>query len=399
MIAVLLGPLGFILTFVLVLFRFTRFFLSSTIGLPFSLLWVCSLQSATALQGFSLPVSLSVVLLALCCTCWVISQLCAQSVVAQNAAHSKGKVPKRTANLQWIQNLASRLLSVLSAWISDVISGWMYLRGKRTQKKIGKDGDGQSKSREKGGKDAKREREKEAPPLWPPIPPPRDAIGARLELVDSSKWLPAVQTLLNDPLGSFGGRDQRVQGVYSTLRVEKVYRVINPAAWRKYCARREELHTEADAGGRVGVRTDMRPNAFVQSLGLHSRINEKLLFHGTKAQSVDKIVHNSLDFRVSQGAFGFGVYLAEFAAKSDQYCSPSSDGSFWQFLVRASLGAHLQVLKKPEPTRRRPDVRDASRGKTFDSVVVSLPMYRYREFVLYDGAQAYPEFVVKYKRV
>ena len=51
------------------------------------------------------------------------------------------------------------------------------------------------------------------------------------------------------------------------------------------------------------------------------QINEYFFFHGTKHDSVMKIVSQNLDFRIgSSGLYGQGAYLAESASKSHQYC-------------------------------------------------------------------------------
>ena len=50
-------------------------------------------------------------------------------------------------------------------------------------------------------------------------------------------------------------------------------------------------------------------------------INENYLFHGTKHDVVDSILHDGFDFRLGGEylLFGKGAYFAECSTKADQY--------------------------------------------------------------------------------
>ena len=99
------------------------------------------------------------------------------------------------------------------------------------------------------------------------------------------------------------------------------------------------------------------------------------------------------------GMFGAGVYFAENSCKSDQYCGPiDSAGPFYMFLCRVAMGK-LHIAETATPT-----AREAPEG--FDSVVAvtsqthpNASLDLYREFIVYDGAQVYPEFLVEFLRV
>ena len=74
-------------------------------------------------------------------------------------------------------------------------------------------------------------------------------------------------------------------------------------------------------------------------------INEYFFFHGTKHDSVMKIISQNIDFRLGQsGLYGQGAYLAESASKSHQYCDEqgmfSSSGRFFFFFNNSSLLLH-----------------------------------------------------------
>jgi hypothetical protein len=55
------------------------------------------------------------------------------------------------------------------------------------------------------------------------------------------------------------------------------------------------------------------------------KVNEHYLFHGTKKETTEKIFSQGLDFRLSKGMLGTGLYCAECPTKSDQYSGQSYD--------------------------------------------------------------------------
>jgi len=140
------------------------------------------------------------------------------------------------------------------------------------------------------------------------------------------------------------------------------------------------------------------------------------------------IVKNGFDERVSalSGMFGGGIYFAENSSKSNQYvpcsncnggavfsttnCSCKDQGILGLILCRVALGDVHIALKydqdKYKGTTERP-VRLAplkANGKRYDAVLgESLQnggdTLRFREIVIYDRYQVYPEYLVAYKRV
>ena len=58
---------------------------------------------------------------------------------------------------------------------------------------------------------------------------------------------------------------------------------------------------------------------------LDAEINEKLLLHGTKPETVLPILANGLNERFCGGLFGHGTYLAEEVEKIDQYVHIDTD--------------------------------------------------------------------------
>ena len=67
--------------------------------------------------------------------------------------------------------------------------------------------------------------------------------------------------------------------------------------------------------------------------------NERLLFHGTKPDVVERIVNQGIDFRlVERALYGDGAYFASESKISDYYTSPDSDGHRWVVMIQMVTG-------------------------------------------------------------
>ncbi|VDI81442.1 Hypothetical predicted protein [Mytilus galloprovincialis] len=96
---------------------------------------------------------------------------------------------------------------------------------------------------------------------------------------------------------------------------------------------------------------------------------------------------------------GAGVYAAEEASLSHKYTPPDSQGLCTMFVMRVCLGDvfttqnKMQNLKRP-PCKELCQTTCILHNEFFDSVVGE---FQQREFVVYDGAKCYPEYVIEYK--
>jgi hypothetical protein len=216
------------------------------------------------------------------------------------------------------------------------------------------------------------------------------------------------------------GKGRDAPGLTHTgFEVAKVTRIENSMLWRKFVARRDEVTAGAPGApthhhGRTLVKTWKK--WMKTDLEQHTPSNEVFHFHGTSPEIVNIIASNGFEERVCslRGLFGAGIYLAENSSKSDEYCTPSDSGSYFMFLVRATLGTpHLAL--SPMNNLRRPPCREGGHTDLdgqpcahprADSVLAptksthpNAHLQKYREFVIYDRAQCYPEFLIEYKRV
>ncbi|EDQ84645.1 uncharacterized protein MONBRDRAFT_39188 [Monosiga brevicollis MX1] len=185
--------------------------------------------------------------------------------------------------------------------------------------------------------------------------------------------------------------------------VQRVERVHNPVLWERYHAkRREMLHRIKTREHYTQLKTaTLDALSGSPALLRDSSCQERLLFHGiSSVRSVrDKIVRLGLDYRFAgdKGAhrFGLGVYLADHPGKSHVYAKPAPNGQRMLVITRALLG-HAFVYHSPSPAALAPPLLpNAPNNERHDSVIAT-PQGKFREVVLFDNAQIYPELVVYY---
>eukprot|EP01080_Neovahlkampfia_damariscottae_P011467 gene11467-4631_t len=178
---------------------------------------------------------------------------------------------------------------------------------------------------------------------------------------------------------------------------------------------------------------------------LDSNSNEYWMFHGTQKEYVSVLINDGYDPRVGSliGMFGAGFYLAENSTKSNQYiacsncgkgcifkkklCTCTEEPTLVMLIYRVTLGhPHIALQYSKEIYRgfgdgidiegvgkmysrsefgravRRPPNKPGS-FEAYDSLIGEKMEFggdtlKYREFVLYEKDQAYPEYIIEYKR-
>ncbi|CAL1535022.1 unnamed protein product [Lymnaea stagnalis] len=119
---------------------------------------------------------------------------------------------------------------------------------------------------------------------------------------------------------------------YSHLKVTDVKRVENQELFEKYRFERKILlqkmasrgHACEDIGKIPGSKGRVATSELLSESmkkELYHEVNEHYLFHGTKSDAIQNIIHNGLDPRLSneEAMFGKGIYATEKMTKSDQY--------------------------------------------------------------------------------
>ncbi|CAK9017064.1 unnamed protein product, partial [Durusdinium trenchii] len=184
-------------------------------------------------------------------------------------------------------------------------------------------------------------------------------------------------------------------------RISFVQRVENPKLWRRYCLAKEQVTGAMFAP----ISPPVRPSCPMIDF---SR-NEYWLWHGTRQSNIDAILEEGLDEHLSrlEGLYGAGIYFSDEACKGLQYSDP---GSCCLLFCRVVLGRpyytkntlpsmrSLKELKSRQGLLETPDVAGHHSVIVNPGPVQNHPNANgeqvHREFVIFDGAAVYPEYVV-----
>jgi len=158
-------------------------------------------------------------------------------------------------------------------------------------------------------------------------------------------------------------------------------------------------------------------SSFGHDTELSASCNEWRLLHGTSHASASSICRSNFQpDLVGTGAtwrdpgkekgvpqYGSGIYAAERITKADEYSTPIFDSKLgtelYTVLVLRCIGGRVKVVKsnRMDEDQLHQDVHTGP----YHSVVGDGPQKhgaRYREFVIYDQRQCYPEFLLLYER-
>ncbi|CAK9008045.1 Poly [ADP-ribose] polymerase tankyrase (dTNKS) (Poly [ADP-ribose] polymerase) (Protein poly-ADP-ribosyltransferase tankyrase) [Durusdinium trenchii] len=225
-----------------------------------------------------------------------------------------------------------------------------------------------------------------------------------------------VQELLDQTFQHKGTRDRKDR-LPSRLLVSQVIRMEHSRLWQRFERKKKDLAARvgrppliSELPGSGAVKTALELPAFAAGPELPAflkeitrELNEAFLFHGSSPGGALGIGENGFDISragSSTGSmFGAGAYLAEASSKSDEYATEDPSGLFGGklalLLCRTLLG---NVFYITESNLRR--IQEALETHSFDSILGDreAAIGTYREFVVWDEAQIYPEYVVIYQR-
>ncbi|KAH9523242.1 hypothetical protein Btru_066186 [Bulinus truncatus] len=209
-----------------------------------------------------------------------------------------------------------------------------------------------------------------------------------------------------------------------------IKRIENPVVFQNYHSQKKQMVKLYDEKRRVyadiaslngskgKVLTSCKFDDTVKS-DLNETINEFYLFHGTKPGAVNQIFTNGFDpaFAKNTAMLGKGIYAAEKASKADQYTDDRFNRTppgteLTMFLTRMLMGnaflcdhTHKYFKSRGSPKFIRPpcvtclEDNCSSTEHVFHDSVLADGLWKYREFVVYEKCQAYPEYIITYKRL
>lgn len=188
------------------------------------------------------------------------------------------------------------------------------------------------------------------------------------------------------------------------FNVVEVYHVENRFLFQRYSDFCRQMHGKYHAQGRCPEAVDPPFPSQILRFGLELGIqcspwNESVLFHGTTWDIAKEIAIEGFDSRVARdGLYGKGTYLACQSCKSAQYSKDA--GMKTMIIARVVLGqpyyvesADRTLVRPPGNGQRRCDSVIARAGR--------MPGHPrnfqdHMEFVVFEQAQVYPEYIVRY---
>jgi hypothetical protein len=197
-------------------------------------------------------------------------------------------------------------------------------------------------------------------------------------------------------------------GLPAGYRVRRVIRIEDSDMWDKYQKRLaqikalregESIHP-MDPPAKTDEIADKCPRVFEP---LDASVNELYLWHGTDVRAALSIAQDNFDIDLAgSGAgtmYGCGAYCAESSTKADEYAK-DEPGGYYQGIY-ALLLCRVIMGKMYYTTSRDTSAGDKVATGDYDSTLGDRTKYTgtFREFVLYDANQVYPEYIVLYSRM
>jgi hypothetical protein len=184
-----------------------------------------------------------------------------------------------------------------------------------------------------------------------------------------------------------------IQKTMPNHAVVRCDRIEDSSLWDKYTKKRAEIRA------RGALIEDVKPETsdllgFSATTSLDASVNEVWLFHGTEETAARAIAKSNFKMPNRAGNFGKGAYFAEAAKKSDSYArkvansGPELADCKVMMLCRVVLG-NIKTVEGTDSHAERlvqDPLVDSVLGKT-----------NFREFLVYDAAQIYPEYIMWYK--
>lgn len=232
--------------------------------------------------------------------------------------------------------------------------------------------------------------------------------------------LDRVQYLVNDTFFGWGGlgkrtrtRDRKGETIPDFLEVVSVVHVQNAESYVNYSAKRRAVvktRLEDHPGAPLITNWNVKTcRVSLEGVGKHGikalrqDINECYLFHGTSSASAEAITDTDFDMKRSGSAFGSmfgaGLYFAESSLKADEYAQADDRGLCAMLLSRVVLGA-VNYVDDLDPSTRAKELQESCMSGTYDSIIGDREKVRktFREFVVFDSHQVYPEYIISYRR-
>jgi len=196
------------------------------------------------------------------------------------------------------------------------------------------------------------------------------------------------------------------------LKVQEVIHVENATNYLSFMTRKAELKrswsevpdSEKSKDWDVKTRAvSLKGVSGFEEEPIDKSINEAWLWHGTGEAGVKGITDSDFDMVRAGSAtgsmFGRGLYFAESCMKADEYTQLDSRGFCPMLLCRVVLGRSNHCDAK-RPSDLADELEASCKTGKYHSVIGDRESVvgTYRELIVFDSDQVYPEFVVWYTR-
>lgn len=209
--------------------------------------------------------------------------------------------------------------------------------------------------------------------------------------------------------------------VPSGFQLIRAERNRNAALWHVYATTRSAIKQETMSSSGPTLQSVAPLSTFDVPLEepLDPEVNEWRLLHGSGLQACRGICGSNFRLKLAgtgatwkapgagtgQPLYGYGVYLAERSTKADEYAEeirgglPSDEGCYAMLVCRV-VGGLCRVVDTNEfdADDLRRDILDGPYHSVLGDRVVKLGK-PYREVVVHDNNQIFPEFILYYKRL
>ena len=224
--------------------------------------------------------------------------------------------------------------------------------------------------------------------------------------ISDEQQLRTFTALLNESCFHHTGLDFGQGSCKSSFRVKEAFQIMNPELWHKFITSRgwlQDRHvrdgiTAAQISPPLGTSLQGQARSMVKQC--HERYNECLLFHGTSFNNAKTIAVSGFDARLARdnGYYGRGTYFACQSCKSAQYGESSSSFSkSCMILSRVVLGNPHYVRSVVTRWTKAPEGCDSAIAAPGPMEGHSRGDQTHMEFVIYDNAYAYPEYLLIYE--
>jgi len=191
---------------------------------------------------------------------------------------------------------------------------------------------------------------------------------------------------------------------YKKFEVISVEQIHNPSLKISYPIEKKKIQGFKKPKHLIHFDTTLEP-PLTSTLGpIDETLNEGFLWHAASDEALHQIKTFGFEPRhTKRGMFGVGCYLAEDLTKADQYIDPSK-GEITVLLVRVCMG-NPQITTSEQPGVQMPPGyprrTQSTLAEKYENRELSTKtqVRRFREFIVFEGRQIYPEFLIRLQRI